>query len=1080
MATKQAQISEWRHELTPNIVDRLAKLTPDVPYALYPNSPETYDQGYRTVTYKDFANAINGLAWWLDEHLGPSKDFDVLAYIGPNDVRYTALLLGAVKAGYVAFLTSPRNSISAHGALFEQVKCHMMLTPKPTPPAVKSILSAHSMKHLQVPSVAELLDKEYPHYSYHKTFQMARMEPFVIIHTSGSTGTPKPLIWTHESAARASNQGALDPPPGFQTLGRLFQDKLIFNTFPPFHAACLAIHLFVSVPFGAVSVAPLSGSIATAESVVQALKQAPAKVAFLVPSIVAELTQNSALLEYCSQHLELILYAGGDLPQQIGDAIAAKVPIRCQYGASEIGLTSQLIAPDMSVADWRYVRYHPELGLEFEEIAPGMFEMIVKRDSRFEENQLPFSIGPSLQNLQHYRSRDLFQKHPTVSDCWGWRARADDIVVFLNGEKTNPLSMEHHIVLNNEDVSAALVVGMQRFQAALLVEPTARLGKLSQNEEAAFIEKIWPSIDEANKFSPAHARIEKLMILLTTPEKPMSRAGKGTIQRNGTIDQYTAEIDDIYFKADTALSGAEKASVNSEDPDQVSLFIQQAIAKINPELLREGAANFFALGMDSLMALRLIRALRHGLGQQDLPLSIVYSNPSVEQLTQQIISGRAIMNNQDASRQRSDIEVLLDEYKQKIERISAQSSGSGEVVLLTGSTGSLGTHLLEALLANPTVSHVYCLNRRQNARELHEAKVKTSGLRPDQFNHRLSFFHGILDQPNMGLDEATYRFLRSTTTLIIHNAWPVNFIMPLKNFRPQFDGLINLFHFTSGRVDPPKVLYISSISSAGSYSRSSPSRAIPEVVIQDLDAPYDIGYAKSKLLSELLCDVAARSLCLPIALARVGQIAGPVNGQTTRLWNMAEWLPSLILTSVSLGVLPDDLGRELSNIDWMPVDMLATALVEIGTMFGRNREGDAEAGAQVFNLVNPRATSWKQLLPTIISSVEKYASRDINVVPLASWLHQLGQIAEGSANATELARTYPAIKLQEFYETNMLRDGEALNWKMERTIEMSKTIRDMPAVGEDWIERWVQGWVAELRERGDGLSAIARKGGFAR
>jgi acyl-coenzyme A synthetase/AMP-(fatty) acid ligase len=104
MTTEHAQLSNWRNELTPNIVDHLAKVLPDSPYALYPNSPVTYDEGYRTVTYKGFANAVNGLAWWLHENLGPSKNFDVLAYIGPNDVRYTALLLGAIKAGYVVSL----------------------------------------------------------------------------------------------------------------------------------------------------------------------------------------------------------------------------------------------------------------------------------------------------------------------------------------------------------------------------------------------------------------------------------------------------------------------------------------------------------------------------------------------------------------------------------------------------------------------------------------------------------------------------------------------------------------------------------------------------------------------------------------------------------------------------------------------------------------------------------------------------------------------------------------------------------------------------------------------------------------
>jgi acyl-CoA synthetase (AMP-forming)/AMP-acid ligase II len=112
MATEHAQMSKWRNELLPHIVDLLARTTPSAAYALYPNSPTTYDDGYQTVTYKAFANAVNGLAWWLHNNLGPSQNFDVVAYIGPNDVRYTALLLGAIKAGYVVQLSFWMSAIS--------------------------------------------------------------------------------------------------------------------------------------------------------------------------------------------------------------------------------------------------------------------------------------------------------------------------------------------------------------------------------------------------------------------------------------------------------------------------------------------------------------------------------------------------------------------------------------------------------------------------------------------------------------------------------------------------------------------------------------------------------------------------------------------------------------------------------------------------------------------------------------------------------------------------------------------------------------------------------------------------------
>lgn len=95
-----------RTELLPHIVDHFAKVKPDALYAEYPKSPLTYEHGFRQVTFRDLANAVNGVAAWLTEKLGPGKG-EILPYVGANDVRYPALVLGAIKAGYVV-----RESIS--------------------------------------------------------------------------------------------------------------------------------------------------------------------------------------------------------------------------------------------------------------------------------------------------------------------------------------------------------------------------------------------------------------------------------------------------------------------------------------------------------------------------------------------------------------------------------------------------------------------------------------------------------------------------------------------------------------------------------------------------------------------------------------------------------------------------------------------------------------------------------------------------------------------------------------------------------------------------------------------------------
>lgn len=97
------------------------------------------------------------------------------------------------------------------------------------------------------------------------------------------------------------------------------------------------MYLFWAVPFEVIPIAPAAIGIVTALGLVEALEQTPADIAVLVPSVVAELSQDPELLSRCARYLQLILYIGGDLPQGIGDRVAAKIPLRCWWGASECG-----------------------------------------------------------------------------------------------------------------------------------------------------------------------------------------------------------------------------------------------------------------------------------------------------------------------------------------------------------------------------------------------------------------------------------------------------------------------------------------------------------------------------------------------------------------------------------------------------------------------------------------------------------------------------------------------------------------------------------------------------------------------
>jgi len=86
--------------LLANVIDAKAKSMPDSPWLLYaPSSLWEQEGGYRTITWKQFSNAINKAAFWLDENISrvaPGRD--TIAYLGPNDARYYILMVAVAKS----------------------------------------------------------------------------------------------------------------------------------------------------------------------------------------------------------------------------------------------------------------------------------------------------------------------------------------------------------------------------------------------------------------------------------------------------------------------------------------------------------------------------------------------------------------------------------------------------------------------------------------------------------------------------------------------------------------------------------------------------------------------------------------------------------------------------------------------------------------------------------------------------------------------------------------------------------------------------------------------------------------------
>lgn len=793
----------------------------------------------------------------------------------------------------------------------------------------------------------------------------------------------------------------------------------------------------------------------------EARKKTPFEVGIVVPSILQELAQSPELLDFLSKNMSHLAYAGGDLPQALGDIVASKIRLMNRYGATEVGLLSLIQSKTNHdpLKDWRYINFHPGLGVEMRQVTDDEYQFFFNRTPEQEGHQVPFGIFPE---LQEFSTKDLFVRHPDPKkpNLWRWSARADDVIVFLNGEKTNPVSMEQHVTASNLEVSAALVAGVRRFQASLIVELADTEKELDPSERSAVIEKIWPSIEEANAVCPAHARIAKTHILFTKPGKPMPRASKGTVQRAAALAAYASELDALYADADR-LSEADSGPAGPGhilDAPVIADFIRKTLLSITEwsqdQLSDE--VGFFDLGFDSLQAITATRRLKRGLDFPGLTPTLIYLNPSVSSLTEAVVRAR---QNQESSTE-AKREAQLHERDSLLEEFRAQiNPGQSHTVVLTGSTGRLGSHLLDTLLKNPSVAHVHCLNRATDSLAVQRQKFDSFGLENQLDSSRVSFWTVNLTQKDLGVSSEVLQKLKNTATLVIHNAWAVNFNLSLPSFKPQLSSVTNLINFCSSAPKSPHLFFISSISSMLGQQTSD---LTPEAIIKT-STPAPNGYANSKYIAEQLLDHAARNGTVRASVARVGQVAGAA--RTPGPWNKTEWFPSLVLSSLHVGAVPDDIGRQLDRIDWMPVDLLAEVLTELALVEARSKDS---AGATVSHPVNVHVSTWKEILPVVVDALSRVSGKPVTTIPSKDWLQRVrkdletsaSDSAAGDAELQALLEKNPAAKLLSFFEDIMSGESEATSFlDTKLTAQRSEKLRAVEGVKKEWIEKWVGEWM---------------------
>jgi thioester reductase-like protein len=393
-------------------------------------------------------------------------------------------------------------------------------------------------------------------------------------------------------------------------------------------------------------------------------------------------------------------------------------------------------------------------------------------------------------------------------------------------------------------------------------------------------------------------------------------------------------------------------------------------------------------------------------------------------------------------------------------------------VVLTGSTGNLGAYLLDELLSLPQVAHVICLNRAEEAEERQLEAHRVRGLTEALTFGRTRFITADVTDQRLGLSETIYTELANTTDVFIHNAWPVDFNRNIRSFKPFLEGINAITEFcrsptqSNSTLEPIKLLFISSIGATSNWGGAAPtSRSqVPEAELTDWKVART-GYGQSKLLAERLLCCAVANYSLPVAIIRVGQLCGPVLHGVKGKWPEREWVPSIIKSSIALGVLPTTLGPT-ETVDWVPADVAARIIIEVVTPLAKDklpetskRPRKKEPKARFFHVVNPRTSQWADLVPAMTRRMS-----GVEMVSFVEWVDALKDSVKASGGYQQVNEGQnPAGKLIDFFDNlqdRAVRFPYARIAQLETTqmATVSETLRQLNSVTVDWMDMWMQQW----------------------
>lgn len=467
---------------------------------------------------------------------------------------------------------------------------------------------------------------------------------------------------------------------------------------------------------------------------------------------------------------------------------------------------------------------------------------------------------------------------------------------------------------------------------------------------------------------------------------------------------------------------------------------ERALAKICSKILEVKKIgiddNFFELGGDSLSIIQIqivTYAFEWNLSMQDF-----YRYPTIRQLSDRIseISNENLSTESDAIYTIPEIKKnkgkVIDNCSRIVDALKIKT------VLLTGSTGFLGVHILFELLTASN-SDVYCLVRGKN---ITESKIRLFDLLRYYFPNldnqvlekRIFIVNGDVSKHNLGLNDKDYRDLGNKVNIIIHSAAIVKHYGNYSDFqKTNVFGTQQIIGFAMDFKLP--LNHISTVSVSGDYLLEQPNarKCFTEKDFYIGQNYMDNLYVRSKFEAENLV-LKAIDEGLEATIFRMGNLTGRyIDGIFQKNINENAFYNRL-KSIISIKAIPKYLLSQ--EIEFTPVDF-ASKIVTILSM-------KKESRGRAFHIYNHKKIKIRDL-------IDKFNTLSLNIEFLENKKFSK-YVKEISSNESRQGSLYGII--------NDLNDAKVLNYKFA-IVPGSKITREhirrynleWPEIDLDYIRR---------------------------